>query len=214
MSLSRRSPPLFEESTRKRAAEVVAAIESRTSAEVVVAVRAASGQYRHADYLAGAGLAFVALLALLYVPQELALELFPLGVVLAFALGAVGCASVPALRRKLVSRTLQETSVRTAANAAFVELGVSRTSRRTGILVFVSHFERRVEVVADIGVDAQALGPEWRSVLDALSSAVATSAAPEPFFEALRRFEHPLSRVLPRLEDDVNELPDMPEAVA
>jgi putative membrane protein len=208
------SPAFFEESTRKRAAEVVAAVESSTAAEVVVAVRPASGEYRHVDYQWGLLLAFVTLAVMLYMPQEIPLDAFPVGVLLAFAVGAWLSAALPGVRRRLASRKLMESQVRMAARAAFVELGVSRTSRRTGVLVFVSTLERRVEVVPDLAVEPARRDAGWQPALDALSAAVAASESPEPFFEALRQLKAPLARTLPRREDDVNELPDMPGAAA
>jgi putative membrane protein len=204
----------LEDAARTQAAEAVAAIESQTSAEVVVAVRTASGHYAHADARLGAGLAFVALLVMLFIPADVHLFAFPPAVLLAFAGGSLAGRQVPALRRALTSPKLQADSVRTAAQAAFTALGVSRTSRRTGILVFVSLFERRVEVVTDYGVDTLLLGAEWHDALARMSASIAASQDPGPFFQAMLGIQAPLSRVLPRMEDDVNELPDMPEAVA
>ncbi|RKH01427.1 hypothetical protein D7X74_37865 [Corallococcus sp. CA047B] len=204
----------LEEAARTQAAEAVAAIESQTSAEVVVAVRSISGNYAHTDARVGASLAFVVLMVLLFIPQEIHLAVFPPVVLLAFFAGTLASRGLPALRRALTSRKLQEEAVRTTARAAFTELGVSRTSRRTGILVFVSLFERRVDVVADYGVDTAALGAEWQEALAALSAALVASSSPEPFFQALRRVQPPLARVLPRMDDDVNELPDLPGVVA
>jgi putative membrane protein len=204
----------FDEATKAQAAEVVKGIEARTAAEVVVAVRRASGHYRHTDYLVGFALALVTLVAMLYLPPEFPLEAFPVDVALSFATGTAVSAVLPGLRRRLTASALQEAYVRMAARSTFVELGVSRTSGRTGILVFVSVFERRVEVVADVGVDAAALGSEWEAALARLSAAVASSESPEPFLEALQGLAAPLARVLPRSEDDVNELPDAPHHAA
>ena len=204
----------LEDAARTQAAEAVAAIESQTAAEVVVSVRRASRDYAHTDARLGAAVAFVVLLILLFIPQEVHLFAFPPVVLLSYVAGVMGGRLLPSLRRALTPRKLQEDSVRTAAKAAFTELGVSHTSRRTGILVFVSLFERRVEVVTDYGVDPSLMGAEWQEALTQLSAAIAASPTPEPFFQALRRIQAPLSRVLPRLEDDVNELPDMPGAVA
>ncbi|HEX8440409.1 hypothetical protein [Archangium sp.] len=202
----------FEDATKAKTAEAVKAVEARTTAEVVVSVHRTSGHYRHTDYLVGFVLSLVTLVAMLYLPTEFPLEFFPLDVALSFVAGAYLSAALPGLRRRLTSRKLLEASVRTAARAAFVELGVSRTTGRTGILVFVSAFERRVEVVADLGVDTAALGPEWEEALAKLSAAVASSESPEPFFEALALMAPPLERLLPRSDDDVNELPDAPHA--
>jgi putative membrane protein len=204
----------LEDAARTQAAEAVAAVESQTSAEVVVAVRTASGHYAQADMRLGAGLAYVTLLVLLFIPADVHLYAFPPAVLLAFAAGALASRQAPALRRALTSPKLQADSVRTAAQAAFTALGVSRTSRRTGILVFVSLLERRVEVVTDYGVDTSLLGAEWQDALARMSASLAASQQPAPFFEALRGIQAPLSRALPRMEDDVNELPDMPGVVA
>jgi putative membrane protein len=202
----------FEEATREKTAAEVKAIEARTAAEVVVAVRHASGQYRHTDYVVGFGLSLVTLLAMLYLPVDFELEFFPVDVVVSFALGAGVCTLLPGLRRRLTDRKLLEENVRTAARAAFVELGISRTSGRTGILVFVSIFERRMEVVADVGVNLSTLGSDWEEAQAKLSAAVASSEDPESFFQALRLMAPPLERALPRSADDINELPDAPHA--
>ena len=96
--------------------------------------------------------------------------------------------------------------LRAAAREAFVDQGVSRTRRRTGILVYVSTFERRVEIVADIRVDTKLVDAEVR----ALAEAVAHGPDLDAFVEALRRFGPALARALPRGADQVNELPDAP----
>ncbi len=200
----------FDDEAKARAAREVKAIEARTAAEVVVAVHTTSGHYRHTDYLVGFLLSLVTLLALLYLPDEYPLEIFPVDVAASFLMGTLLSQVLPAVRRRLTSPRLLEENVRRAARAAFVELGISRTTGRTGVLVFVSVFERRVAVVPDLGVDPAAMGPEWDAALAKLSAAVASAGSPEPFFEALRLLAPPLERTLPRSADDVNELPDAP----
>lgn len=200
----------FDDATKARTAEVVKAIEAGTSAELVVTVRGTSGHYRHADYLVGFLLAMATLIAMLYVEMEFPLAAFPVDVALSFAVGTYLSASVPFVRRFFLSRRFQHEAVQLAARATYVDLGITQTAKRTGILVFVSLFERRVEMLADVGIDIAALNPEWEEARGRLAAAVATSESPEPFFEALKLLEAPLARVLPRTEDDVNELPDAP----
>ncbi len=197
----------FDDATKARTAEAVKTLEAGTSAEVVVTVRGTSGHYRHADYLVGFLLAMATLIAMLYVEMEFPLAAFPVDVALSFILGTFLSASVPFLRRLFVSRRFLHEAVQMAARATYVDLGITQTSRRTGILVFVSLFERRVELLADVGVDIAALNPEWEEARAKLAAAV-TSESPEPFFEALKLLGTALARVLPRGEDDVNELPD------
>jgi uncharacterized membrane protein len=76
--------------------------------------------------------------------------------------------------------------------------------------VFVSSFERRVEVLADIGIDKAVLGPLFEEAVRALDVALRRRRSFPLFLEALRSLGPILSRALPRTADDANELPDEP----
>ena len=193
-------------------AEAIREIERVTSAEVVVAVRAASGHYRHTDYLVGFAASFAALLVFLFDAREFSIDWMPFDSVLAFALGAFVSSSVPPLRRVLTSARLMEANVRTAARATFVDLGISRTAARTGVLVYASMFEKKVAVVSDVGVDAAVLGPSFAAAVTALDGALRHGPSFPRFAAALRELGPVLGTTLPRLADDVNELPDEPHA--
>jgi putative membrane protein len=196
----------YTDDARKRVAEAVADVESRTSAEVVVVVHRTSASWRAVDLAVGAAIAFAVLLLVLFHPKPIPVRVMPLDVALAFALGAVLCASVAPFKRLLLPRARVTSQVRLSARSAFVEQGVSRTRGRTGILVYVSTFERRVELVPDVGVDSKLLdGPA-----EAMARAVAQGADLEGFLAALRTMGPALATALPHAEDDVNELPDAP----
>jgi putative membrane protein len=200
----------FLKEARKRVGQAVEAVESGTSAEVVVTVRKRAGHYRQTDLYAGAAFALVMLLYVLFDPHPFDVGWMPLEVVVAFAVGAVGIANLESARRFLTSpRVLHESAV-TAARAAFYDLGISRTKGRTGVLVFVSMFERRVVVVPDIAVDPKAIGAEWVACERALQASVAGTPDLDGFLAALGTLAAPLARVLPIQADDVNELPNEP----
>jgi putative membrane protein len=201
-----------DDAAKSEVAEAIREIEKATSAEVVVAVRASSGHYRHTDYLVGFALSLFALLVFLFDEHEFSMAWMPLDTVLAFALGTFVCASVPPLRRALTSRRLMRGNVRIAAQSTFFDLGVSKTSGRTGILVYVSMFERGTEVVCDVGIDAAVLGAPFASATAALDAAVRRGQNFSRFTAALRGLGPILQRALPRLSSDVNELPDEPHA--
>jgi putative membrane protein len=89
-----------------------------------------------------------------------------------------------------------------------VALGVGRTRDRNGVLVFVSLFERRVGVVADVGIDPRAMGAAWTDAVGALEASLAAGADTERFLAALAALGPPLAAAMPHRDDDVNELPD------
>jgi putative membrane protein len=201
-----------DKAAKAAVAQAIQEIERATSAEVVVAVRPSSGHYRHTDYLVGFALSFAALLVFLFDSHEFSIDWMPLDTVIAFALGTFLSASFPLLRRALTSRRLMRENVRTSARATFFDLGIGKTSGRTGILVYVSMFEKGVEVVADMGIDRAVLGPAFTSAIAALDTALARGTSLPRFTEALRALGPLLGKTMPRLAQDINELPDEPHA--
>ena len=192
--------------TRTHVKEAIVELESRTGAEIVTTVCVSSGHYRHADYLVGAFASLAALLFYFFYPEPLFDDIALLIVVASYGVGAVLSTAATGLRRLLVSRKLMDDNVRKAARAKFVEQGISATRGRTGVLVYVSLFERRVQVVADIGIPTQELGERWTSATAALEAGARRGV--EPFLAALRAMGPLFEEAVPREADDINELPD------
>ena len=202
----------FLDQSRSRITEIIREVEAQTSAELVVTVRHVSGRYRDVDYLVGFAMALVTLGALLFLPVPFAVESMPVDVVVGFALGSFVSTHAPPLRRLLVTERRLHDEVARAARAAFVDRGISRTRGRNGILVFVSTFERTVEVLADIGIDTKALGPLWAAAVEAARDAVKGALDFGRFVDALRTLGPDLAAAMPHAPDDVDELPDEVEA--
>jgi putative membrane protein len=200
----------FLPGAKTRVSTAIASIEKQTAAEIVVTVRQRSGHYRDTDYAVGFVVAMVVLLVLLFDPHPFATETMPLDVAFGFVVGALASANVAPLRRFLTRRKRKLESVRTAARAAFYDQGVSATRERTGVLVYVSMFERRVEVVADRGVVSASLDATWSAAVTALEGSIAARADFDAFIIALGALAAPLARALPVRDDDVDELPNEP----
>jgi putative membrane protein len=199
--------PFSTDGLRRDVRDAVVAVEQATSAEIVVAVRRASGDYRAADYLCGGATALAALLLLLFLPRAFALIAFPFDVTVAFAAGAWACSRSPALRRSLTPAARRRLNVHAAARAAFVDMGVGGLPGANGVLVYVSLLEREVEVVADTAVARASLGPGWPETQGRLGRAV-REGDERAFVAALRALGPVLGAALPRQAHDLNELPD------
>ncbi len=195
----------FEDSARKDATAAIKEIEAQTSAEVVVTLRHASGSYRSADFLWGFVVSVGTLLLLLYVDKPFPLWSFPLNVALGFGFGALLSTYVPLLRRLFTTPKQRHELVRRAARTHFVDLGVHRCTGRWGILVYVSTFERSVEVVGDWAIDAK--DEAYAKACEAMKRALA-SVDRAGFLAALRTLGPALAKMHPHRDDDVNELPD------
>lgn len=197
----------YEDEAKKRAAGAVKVVEAQTSAEVVVAVRRRSGDYRIAAYYFGFGAVAIVTLYMLVAPQVFSIGAMALDAVIAFVLGALLCRNVEMLSRALTPGSRLHDNVETAARAAFFDLGISRTSGRNGILVFVSTFERTCAVLTDIGIDVAGLGSGFETGRDAMKRAVKDHDF-DAFVSALESLGPVLGETMPHMDDDVNELPD------
>lgn len=179
----------------------VEAIERVSSVEVVVAVRQRSARYLHANLIVGVVTTFAALTAMLFASHQFSLtsilfDPFAVGIAAGFLVELV-----PPLARMLTPRAWCRRAVLRGARATFYERGVHNTTGRTGLLVYVSWLEQEVVLVPDGAIRAElaAADVELTRAMRSGGAAVANQlAALAPMFAA----------ALPRLEDDVNELPD------
>ncbi len=197
----------FREEAKRTTALSVKRVEEHTSAEVVVAVRRRSGDYRVAAYHCGLFVGALVVFYLLVTPQVFSIGDIALDGALAFGAGVALALNVSPLLRLWVREKTLAKNVADAARVAFFELGISRTEGRTGLLVFVSTFEQRAVIVTDVGIEPAALGPAWEAAEAALTRAVKTREL-AAFEHALESLGPILSGPLPRSVHDVNELPD------
>ncbi len=196
----------LDDRAKARAVEAVRAFETHTCAELVVVVRRAARSYPEAHLAVGAACAFAALVFLLFSPIAFDVRLMPLDTALAFGLGAGASLYVPAIGRLGVRARRRSEALETAAKAAFVDLGVTRTKGRTGILVFVGAFEQDVAVVCDTGVSGE-VRQAMVAARPALGDAVRRGDV-KGFGATLEGLGPACSASMSRAIDDVNELPD------
>lgn len=209
MGAVRMAASFLDEAAKTKIVHAVREVESKTSAEIVVSVRARSGDYRDVDLTAGLVAAFFVLATVIYHPAELDEDLWLFEVLLAFAIVSLLVNKVPAIKRRLLSKKRQAGQTLTEARAHFVEAGISRTRDRTGISIFVSQLERTVIVITDVGIDPAKLGQAWEALVGDLERAAARLDV-EAFVQALAAMGPVLGAVYPRRDDDDNELPDAP----
>jgi putative membrane protein len=203
------SRPKFDQSACETLAGCVRGIEKTTDAELVIVVRARSGQYTHADYLCGALLAFLGLLFLLFSPFDFHHNWVAIDVALLFALGTYLSSKSNFVRRLFTTKKFREKAVRTSAAAMFYEAGIANTSAEMGVLIYLSLFERQLELIADRGILKAVPTLEWNQRLFELHQAGKKPEVPT-FLNALCKLGELLTEHLPATGENPDELPDVP----
>jgi len=201
-------PRFTAKQARESLAQAVKDVESRTGAEVVVAVRLHSGDYAAADLRCASVAALATLVALCFLPHAFTDVAFVADTTLFFLAALVLSRRSSLLRRLFTSARSREERVRSGALVAFMVQGVGRLPGRNGVLVYASQLERAVAVVPDIGLDVGRLGSAWSAAVARLETALDPRLDLEAFDVALRALGPLLGRLRPRSDDDANELPD------
>jgi putative membrane protein len=157
----------------------VAEAELGTSGEIVVFAVPRSSSYEAVLWRGGAiglvaSIALWALLVTLWPAWGLAWLWSAVFNVALFAAGAIVGTVLTKTHggffRFLAGQSLLAATVKRRAMRAFLEEGVMETAARTGILLFVSVLERRIEVLADKGIDAVVEQERWADVVDLIRS--------------------------------------------
>jgi putative membrane protein len=159
--MKRKTSPTPED--RAAVGAAISELEKRTSAEVVAAIASESGRYDRAESLVG----FLFAICGLVVARVLAgasssgdwsetlsaaLPWQILAVALGFLSGTVISSHWHGLRRLFASSDEMTDEVLRAARHVFMERQIASTKGRSGILLYVSLFERRVVVLSDARV--------------------------------------------------------------
>lgn len=184
--------------------------ERCSCAEVVVEVRARSGSYAHAGGRFASLLAFVALLVLLFSPWPFRPIWVAIDVAVVWLAGLHVARRSDSARRLMTTRREREEQVRALAAAVFHDRGVANTSAGTGVLVYLSVMERRIELLADRGVLEAVPSLEWNRIA---AEARARNATPETLADVVRVLTPLLERHLPLREGDMDELCNVPRFV-
>ena len=198
--------PFLTDEAKKALTEAVREVEASTSAELVVAVRARSGSYLHADLIAGIVVGLAALAFLLFSAREFGLLAFIVDTVVAGLLGGLIASRFPGLRRLLTRPAVRRKLAAAAASRLFLEKRVHGTIGRTGFLLYVSVLEREAVVVTDIGLEPLAATEAWQKTIGAIEAGVREGEDGVRIAERVRTLAHICGPALPRAHDDIDEL--------
>jgi putative membrane protein len=200
--------PFLTPESKTALLEAVRAVESRSSAELVIVVRPQTGSYLHADLLFGILAGIAALAFLLFSPWVFPPVWILIDPLLIGGLAGLAATWTTGLRRLLTPPAMRRRRVETAARSIFVERRVYGTRGRTGILLYVSALEREAAVVADIGCEALTSTDGWRAAVGGIEQAVRNREDGVAVAARIHGLAPLLSSALTRGGDDVNELPD------
>jgi uncharacterized membrane protein len=99
---------------------------------------------------------------------------------------------------------------RQRALAMFAECGVWDTEDNCGVLIYVNLAERKVDIVADRGIDRRIDAAMWQAVCDTMTAGFAQGNFHDSTLAAIARVNELLRTHFPANGSRPNELPDRP----
>lgn len=202
-------PPPVDEAFKDAVAAAIGRAEAGCGAEIVLVVRPASGSYRDVCWLVGALAAWLALLAILFSEVTVSPTVVPTELLAVFFFAAWLCHST-AMRRWFVSRERLDRQAVDGARVALFKESILTTPAGTGILVYWSRLERRVEALADRGIHSKLPPVVWRKFVAALRAAERAADPRIPILQAIANLGERLARHVPIPPGHVRVLPDRP----
>jgi putative membrane protein len=214
------------EEDHRRVTAAVAEAELTTSGEIVTVLADRSDGYTDVAmaWAAFAALAALGVLAIfpdfylhlfsglfgLWVLDWTPREIFTLAAVFA-ALKFFGVLAVQLwepLKFFLIPGPIRSARVRERALRAFLIGANSRTTGRTGVLIYLSMREHRAEIIADEAIAAKVPPEVWGAAMAAMLGPVKDGRVTDGMVAAVEEVGKILSPHFPRADDDMNELPD------
>jgi uncharacterized membrane protein len=98
-----------------------------------------------------------------------------------------------------------------AAREQFVNLGMTHTKDRNGVLIFVAPESQTFAIVGDDAIHARCGESFWKDVADVMTTHLKADAMTEAIVRAVEKVGALLAEHFPRAKDDQNELPDRVE---
>lgn len=202
--------------------QAVKKAERRTTGEIAIAFARASSEYASQELMFGiiSGFIYSFFMMWFYHPVEKIIQnmfwdysanhlLIFYGVstflvILVFYL----LANIPFVDRLIVSEKTKKRKVYERAVRQFMESGVSHTKGRTGVLIFISMLEKRVELLADRGISKKISQEQWNGVVNHIVEGFQGKKFVEHLTEAISQTGDLLASHFPAHPDDTNELGD------
>ena len=191
---------------RDQLEDLVRDLEATTDAEVVLVLARRADNYLYAPTLVAAIAGMLIPLISIYWPfwldtNELVFVQATVFICLALLF------RIPVLQRKLVPKRTKFFRASNLAMRHFLAEGVHTTKNNLGIMIFVSEFERYIEIIADHGITKKIGDDTWSKAVDLAIPLLQQNNAFNAFTSVLREVGGILQDRFP-ITEEKEELPN------
>lgn len=214
----------FSEEDSQKIADAARKAEQKTSGEIFTVITRNCQEY-HGNLFVVAIIPFILITAFIIIFSDTYISLmqgmfwelemdsvvFLTSVIpLAFFIVFFFVFSFPGLKYTIVPKDRMKKEVRLHAESAFFRHGITATEGATGVLIFISFFEKRVELLVDYKIRQKIENKEWEEVVNNIIKGIKSDNFIDVLSNEIVRCGEILSKDFPRKSDDIDELDNKP----
>ena len=210
----------LKEEDKKKISEAVQKVESKTSGEIVTAFIKESYDYAIYELIFAVIVSIVYFAIILFFVSQIhtwlqgmfwdyssahlvafyGFSTFLIGTIIYFL------SNIAAIDRFIVPNKIMQKKVHERSLLHFMDSGVSYTRDRTGILIFISLLERRVELLADSGINEKIEQAQWQKILNNVIEGIKSGNFTDHLCKSIHDCGQLLAEHFPIKKDDTDEL--------
>ena len=184
-------------------------VEKITSGEIVPMIVSSSYHYPVSNIAGGFTLGMIISLAVVFITGDQNLWFFLSIFMISFILMREVTKRVLPLKKFFISRNEINEEVEEAAITAFYKNGLYKTRDETGVLLFISVFEKKVWVLADRGINEKVDYSEWKHIVNYITEGIHEKNQGDAIASAVSRVGEILREHFPIKPDDTDELDNL-----
>jgi len=206
---------LLSDADKEKIRAAVREAEIRTAGEIVPMVVPASYDYPMADVTGAVAFSLPLAIVLTPViggrfwigPQNMWVFLGTFALLYAFFFLVIR--RVPPLKRLFISKAEIDEEVEEAAVSAFYQEGLYRTRDETGVLIFISMFEKKVWILADKGINEKVGKEQWQGIAGHIAGGIHTGRQVNALCDAVSMVGDLLATHFPAGRENPDELSNL-----
>lgn len=203
----------FNNEFKTKLAKQIADIEINSNTEIVVLIREVSGNYNDIYLIIGLIISLAVFTFFIFSPFVFGDYLIYMGTILAFFIGFALAFVIKPLSKPFINDKRIKRNVEIMARASFQKGGIHHTLKKTGILIYISIFEKQVLMIADKGIVSAIPKNEMEIIETQINNIFSESNIDTAILKEVGALKEVFSKYIPPVMDDINELDDSMEIV-
>lgn len=197
---------------RQKIESCIRAAETRTRGEIMIVVMETSHPYPAADLRAAGALAFPSAIVLtpliggMLWTHPSNMWIFLATLIPLFLVFQAAVKKILPLKRIFISDQEMKAEVKGAAEIQFYQKNVYRTAEGTGVLIYISVFEREAWILGDQGINAKIPQEYWQGVVDNIVKGIRAGRPAESICQAVGSIASVFAEKFPARAGDQDEL--------